>query len=314
MTELEILRESGLEDVATVFCARLRGRDACAIELVDGLESGRPRAEKWIVNISTQFGCPVACRFCDAGGGYAGDLTVDEMLAEVRFVLARHPQFIASCPKLKVHLARIGEPSLNDAVPDAVRAIRSLTANPGLWCCLPTVVPQGRRAWFHRLKDAKNDCFPGRFQLQFSLNSTDEATRRRLMPVDLEDFSSVATIGDAFFAPGDRRVVLNFALAEDFPFDPSIVRRFFDPCHFAVKLTPLNPTLRSRRAGLTTLLRGPGAKQAEEAAASLQADGYDVILSIGDPREDQLGSNCGQSLARLGIVRLPDPLATETHH
>lgn len=298
---LEILSESGIEDVATVFCARFRRDDRYAIELVDGLETGIPREQKWIVNVSTQFGCPVGCSFCDAGGQYSGNLKTGEIVDQVKFVMARHPELVAVCSKLKVHLARIGEPSLNDNVIEAIREIRSLTDNPGLWCCLPTVVPRNRQRWFTSLTAVKNDCFPGHFQLQFSLNTTDEAVRRKMIPADLENFASVARIGEEFFTRGDRRVVLNFALATDVPFDPKVIRQFFSPEIFAVKLTPLNPTIRAGEMGLDTVLRGDGASAVEDAAMVLSESGFNVVLSIGDSRENEVGSNCGQSLRKLGL-------------
>jgi 23S rRNA (adenine2503-C2)-methyltransferase len=276
-------------------------------ETVDGRAPPLTRREKWIINVSTQFGCPVGCPCCDAGGDFRGNLSAEQILAEVRWAHARHPRLASSCKKLKVHFARMGEPSLNDAVPQAAAGLPALLPSPGLMCCLATVAPRGRERWFSDLLLAKRRWFSRRFQLQFSIQSTDPALRRRLIPIPHLDLGELARLGEAFVEPGDRKVGLNFALAEGAPFDPRVIVQHFDPDRFLVKLTPLNPTAASARAGLASLLRTPRQRELEPAARHLAAEGYEVIWSIGDGREDRIGSNCGQAVRRLrgGLTTRP---------
>ncbi len=294
---LRILARQGRPDVAEVFVGEFEGRPGARLEFVDGLDTALPRGDKWIINISTQLGCPVGCLFCDAGGDYQGDLGVDEMMAQVLFVAARHPGLAEVCGKLKIHFARMGEPALNNAVPETIVRLRKAIPNPNAWCCLATTAPAGREAWFERFLEVKEAGWRGRFQLQFSVNSTDEAERRRLMPVRLWSLEDVARYGERWYGSGDRRVVLNFALAAGVAFDADRIRGCFDPAVFAVKLTPLNPTRRGREAGFLTLLRGDRDRAATNRACErLSGFGYDVVISIGDEREDQIGSNCGQAV------------------
>ena len=295
----ELVRAFDREGVATVLVLRLRGPGGPLVECVDGLDPPLPRSAKWIANVSTQAGCPVGCPYCDAGGGYEGDLTADEILAQVQAVLARHPGRAAGCAKLKVHLSRMGEPALNDAVLEALERLPAGVCSPGLWACLATVAPRGREEWFARLHDVKERRYRGRFQLQFSLNSTDGAARRRLVPFPHWDLAAIARYGAAFHGPGDRKVVLNFALAEGVPFDAGVLVERFDPDRFAVKLTPINPTVHGAAAGLRTLLRSERARALDAAIAALGEAGFDVIVSVGDPREDEVGSNCGQAVRYL---------------
>lgn len=296
---LEIVGSRGLADVAVVHIARLARGSDLLLELVDGLDPPKPRREKWIVNVSTQVGCPVGCPYCDAGGGFRGNLTADELLAQVAWVLDRHPAEAARCRKLKVHFARMGEPALNDAVIAALARLPELRPMPGLMACVATVAPRGRERWFEALLDVKRERYAGRFQLQFSVNSTDRAARRRLLPVAHWDLEEIARYGERFLAPGERKVVLNFALATGVPFDVEVLAERFDPARFAVKLTPLNPTERGREAGFSTLLRSERAARLDGAIDALGAAGYDVLVSVGDPREDQVGSNCGQEVRPL---------------
>jgi len=297
---LEILSQTGDPAVAEVFVARDRRHSDRMFEFVDGLDYRHTRGEKWIVNVSTQFGCPVECLFCDAGGGYRGNIPADLMLAQVGAVLDRHDAALRrTCAKLKVHFSRMGEPALNPAVPDALERLPALAPNPNLWACVATTLPDGTDDWLDRVFEVKERCYRGRFQLQFSLNSTDDAWRRRLMPLPHASLDEVTDKGAAFWRDGDRRIVLNFALAQGVPIKPAVIGALFNPKVFMVKLTPLNPTARGLETGLATALQPASPEGVQALVADLRARGFDVVVSIGDTREDEIGSNCGQAVRRL---------------
>jgi 23S rRNA (adenine2503-C2)-methyltransferase len=309
---MEILRVEGDPAVAEVAVMRYYGDDRKCVECVDGLAPPLPREQKWIINLSTQFGCPVGCPFCDAAFAYHGNLAAEDLLAQVRWGIERHPaRLAAECAKLKVHFARMGEPAMNPACLEAARALPELIATPGLWCCMATVAPRGREAWFDELADIAHALYPGRFQLQFSVQSTAAADRRRLTPIDHWSLAEIAAYGRAFHRPDDRRVVLNFALARDVAFEPEVIQEHFDPEHFAIKLTPVNPTARGAEHGFETVLRSERQTAIAAACDALTGRGFDVVLSIGDEREDQVGSNCGQAVrverGRTASARRPAP-------
>ncbi len=294
---IQVISRSGLPDVAEVFVGLADGSANRALEFVDGLDPAFPRRDKWIVNISTQYGCPVRCPFCDAGTRFMGNISAELMLEQIRRVLERHPPRLRQgCGKLKVHFARMGEPAFNSDVLKVLQALPDLCANPDLWACLPTTAPRGQENWFEGLLRVKRQLYPGRFQLQFSVNATDAAHRRWLMPHPHLSMEEIAAYGERFWQPGDRRVALNFALAQGVEFDPAAVLRLFDPLRFAVKLTPLNPTARGRETGLTSVLRATEPHVLDDTVYQLRRGGFEVIVSIGDPREDQVGSNCGQAV------------------
>jgi 23S rRNA (adenine2503-C2)-methyltransferase len=297
---IEIVSESGLEGVAHVLVARVDGRDDRMIELVDGLDPAHPRHEKWIVNVSTQYGCPVGCPFCDAGFRFRGNLPAEVIIEQIERILARRPpELRRTCRKLKVHFARMGEPALNPAVLEVIAQLPEQIPNPDLWACVPTTAPEGSEPWFERLLEIKRARFHGRFQLQLSLNTTDADQRKVLTPRPHQSFDWLADYGRRFFAPGDRKVGLNYALAAGVPFEPAEVARVFDPATFAVKLTPLNPTRRGEEQGLDTVICAAAPGVLEGAVVELRALGFDVVVSIGDPREDAVGSNCGQAVRRM---------------
>ncbi|MFA6034549.1 MAG: FAD-dependent oxidoreductase, partial [Myxococcota bacterium] len=252
----EVISTRGAPDVASVFVARMRpGDDTSMVEFVDGLDTALPREEKWIANLSTQYGCPVGCVFCDSGHRYYGNLTAGEMLGQLAYIMGRHPGVAARCGKFKVHFARMGEPALNDAVLETIGRLRGFTAAPNVWACVATVAPAGREEWFRRLFDAKEDGFRGRFQLQFSMNTTDEGERAAMMPVSLMPFEWISGYIRRFHRDGDRKAVLNFALASGSQFSAARIMSLFSPETSAVKVTPLNPTAAGVRSGMDTVLR-----------------------------------------------------------
>lgn len=292
-----ILLKSGRPDLAEVYLARMRGDRKYLVEFVDACAvAGGDRREKWVVIISTQFGCPAGCLMCDAGGGYHGDLTADEMIWQIRTVMDAHPELDPrACRKFKVQFARMGEPSLNDAVLDVIRWLGK--EYPDCIPCVATLAVAGRDEWFRELLDLR-----GAFrhiQLQFSVNTTDTALRDELMPIGKMSFDRIARYGEAFYRSGSRKPSLNFAVSDSLPLDPAVVARTFAPERFVIKLTPLNPT-RSARDNDLVSLDGPGGDVSllDIRTEQFRALGYEVVCSIGDWEENRIGSNCGQLAAR----------------
>jgi 23S rRNA (adenine2503-C2)-methyltransferase len=293
---MELCHQHGDPSIAEIAVGKFRNNDRCLVEVVDGLCPPLPRERKWVINVSTQFGCPVGCPFCDAAFEFHGNLTAQEILAQVEWVLARHPKEIKRCGKLKVHFARMGEPSLNDAVLEAATRLPNLIPVPGLWCCLATVAPKGRQTWFEQLFEIKELLYRGRFQLQFSVQSTSEEERKRLIPIPHLTLQELAALGLSFYKPMDRKVVLNFALSTKTEFNAEIISTLFDPKVFAVKITPINPTTRGIASGFRTVLRSEQDWMISATLEELAQRGFDVVVSVGDGNEDRIGSNCGQSV------------------
>jgi 23S rRNA (adenine2503-C2)-methyltransferase len=65
---MRVLVSTGREDIAVVYVAELEpGKQ---VEFVESLQPPLPREKKWVLIVSTLFGCPVQCLMCDAGGRY----------------------------------------------------------------------------------------------------------------------------------------------------------------------------------------------------------------------------------------------------
>jgi 23S rRNA (adenine2503-C2)-methyltransferase len=300
---MNLVASSGNPDLAMVYVAEDdRGR---RLEFVDSIQPPRSREEKWVVIVSTMYGCPVGCQMCDAGGTFQGKVDAEGMLWQVkRAVEERFECGVPRTDMLKVQFARMGDPSLNDAVLDALVDLRREFSETNVVASVSTVGPVSAREFYERLRAVKDEHYgAGRFQLQFSIHSTDPEVRARLCPIRTLSFDEMAEIGRSFRTNGDKRVTLNFCLMEGVPIDPAVVRKHFDPEHFLIKLTPLNPTTRAEEAGLVSLIDKGREKAAEEFIQGFRDQGFDVLLSIGEYEENQIGSNCGQYLGKLNGTR-----------
>jgi 23S rRNA (adenine2503-C2)-methyltransferase len=290
---MRIVGSAGHPEIAMVYVVEFPGG---LVECVEAVQPPTTRDEKWVMMISTLFGCPVSCQMCDAGGHYRGKLTQEEMFAQVEFLIRqRFPDGHVPSSQLKIQFARMGEPALNPAVLDLLQELPLRIDAPGLFPSLSTVAPLGTDSFFDKLIEIKDDIYPrGRFQLQFSIHTTDQTLRDQLVPVKKWDFLSIARFGHKYFSPGDRKITLNFALAEASPIDPGILLEHFSPERFLIKITPLNPTHQAISRGLKSYV-DPGKKlDAYPELIAIQEAGYDVILSIGEQEESRIGSNCGQ--------------------
>ncbi len=290
---MKVVATSGRDDLARVYIAR--GAGGAHVEFVESLQPPLPREKKWVLIVSCLFGCPFACRMCDAGGGYRGPLGREELLFQIEhLVRRRYPDARVPCEKFKIQFARMGEPALNPAVLEAIAELPRRVHAPGLIVSLSTIAPRGRGGWFERLLELKQAFAPGTFQFQFSLHTSDEARRRELVPAPTWSFAEMAAYGRRFVAAGDRKITLNFALSRGYPLEAAALRARFDPETFLVKITPVNPTLRARENGLQAAL--DEGQEEPAAVAELRRAGYEVIVSIGEVEENAIGSNCGQFL------------------
>ena len=146
--------------------------DGLSIETV-----GIPSGDRLTVCVSSQVGCPMACRFCATGkGGLQRSLAVHEIVDQVlavREVMERRPSHVV--------FMGMGEPLLNvEAVLTAIDCLcsdlgmaqRQITVSTvGVPAALPTLAERA----LERLGRAQ-------FTLAVSLHAPDQGLRQRLIP------------------------------------------------------------------------------------------------------------------------------------
>ncbi|MBT7087711.1 radical SAM protein [bacterium] len=288
---MKVLAHTGSPDLATVYIAETS--EGKKIEFVESVQPPLPREEKWVLIVSTLYGCPVECKMCDAGANYQGQISRTDIMNQIDYMITqRYPNKIVPAKKFKVQFARMGEPAFNLDVIEVLEDLPQLYQVPGLMPCISTIAPENCDRFFERLLDVKQHIYKNMFQLQFSIHTTDLSLREWLMPVRKWDFNAIRQYGETFYEYGDRKITLNFALAEGIPLDPNELISYFNPEIFLIKITPVNPTYKAMHHKLTSHLK-PNVSE-YKIVNQLKKEGYEVILSMGELQENQIGSNCGQ--------------------
>lgn len=300
---MQVIKKTSDSDIATVYIARNdKGK---LIEFVESTQPPLTIKQKWVLIISTLFGCPVDCKICDAGSNYSGKMSFQELKFQVDYLIAqRFPTGFVDTDKFKIQFARMGEPAFNDAVLDYLEAFPSLYSYRYFIPSLSTIAPAGSEGFFERLLEIKKSLYKDTFQLQFSIHSTDEAVRNELIPIKKWDFKAIANFSERFYDQSGKKITLNFALSDESMIDTDILKENFDPDIFLIKLTPLNPTFKSMESGLKSLITKNFVP--ENLLASLKESGYDVLVSIGEWEENKIGSNCGQFIQAIDKCNIID--------
>lgn len=297
---MRVVSWTGREDIAVVYVVEYK--NGKLVECVESLQPPLSRDQKWVLLISTMYGCPVKCKMCDAGGYYQGKLSKDEILDQIDFLVQkRYPDRVIPAGNFKIQFARMGEPSLNMSVLDVLDELPGRYHAPGLMPSVSTIAPNGTEPFFERLLSIKQEKYGGgKFQFQFSLHTTDEDLRDDIIPARKWDFPRLASYGERFYQPGDRKITLNFALASGMPLEPAKLLRYFSPDRYLIKITPLNPTHSASKNGLNSFvnLQDTDSVGLAEVVHPLEQAGYQVIISIGELEENAIGSNCGQYVLR----------------
>jgi len=290
---LKILGYTGNEDIAKVFVGRTDSGHT--VEFLESVQPPIPREQKWVLIVSTLAGCPVGCPLCDAGGFYRGRLTAGEILDQIDYlVIRRYPDRRIPIDKFKIQFARMGDPALNPDVLTVLKRLPELYHAPGLRPCISSIAPLKSERFFEDLLAIKAGLYPDSFQMQFSIHSTDADWRDKLVPMKKWPLEWIADYGRRFRMNDSRKITLNFAMVEDVPVDPTVLLKYFEPDTFLLKITPVNPTITAVKNNLNSYIDTCNPEREYALIDDLRQAGYDVIVSIGELEENQIGSNCGQ--------------------
>ncbi|MDO9537459.1 MAG: radical SAM protein [Thermoplasmata archaeon] len=300
---MKVISSTGNPELATVHVGELEDRSR--IEFCESVQPPKKRNEKWVNIISTMVGCPVGCKMCDAGGGFVRFLTAQEMQEQINYLGSQtflddqvHLEGKIPSKVWKIQLARMGEPTLNPHVLEFLRELGE-KGHENLVISLSTVGPSACAPFIQELKKLKDAYFQGKFQLQFSIHTTDDEARRRIIPIRGLILPEIAALGRQFRSPGDRKITLNFIVMKDVPIDADRIARLFDPENFLIKLTPLNPTYRAQYHKIQPGFDPERPASIQGLVSEFESKGFETILSIGEMEENQIGSNCGQYLESL---------------
>ena len=257
-----------------------------------------PLEEKWVITISTQYGCSMGCTFCDVpkvGGGK--NATCKDMIQQILTGIKLHPE-VEFTKRLNIHFARMGEPTWNPHVMDATKWLKThIDPEYRIHPVVSTMMPrrnQWLKTFIHTWMRIKNRLLRGEAGLQLSINSTDEAERTEMFGGSAYTLENIARIMEGII-PAGRKITLNFAIA-GYTIEPTVLLKYFDPDYYIVKLTPMHKTESCREHGVETA--GDYTSYWPYAAdeKQLKSAGYDVLVFIASREEDEGRITCGNAI------------------
>ena len=257
-----------------------------------------PLTEKWVVTISTQYGCSMGCTFCDVPKvGPGRNATYNDLIKQVLQAMYIHPE-IEGGKRLNVHFARMGEPTWNPNVLDAAKWMKEhLDTEFNVHPVVSTMMPKKNewlRTFIHTWMRIKNRLYRGNAGLQISVNSTSEDERSAMFNNNALTLHEIEKIMSGV-VPGGRKITLNFAVA-GFEIDPDELLKYFSPDDYIIKLTPMHKTHTAIDNGLKTSGDYTEYYPYKEHEKALVSAGYDVLVFIASEEEDDGRITCGNAI------------------
>jgi len=261
-----------------------------------------PLTEKWVVTVSTQYGCSSGCRFCDVPKvGPGRNATTSDLMWQVSRALEVHRDVnLLDCKRINLHYARMGEPTFNPSVLEATHLLRRVI--PNLHPVVSTMMPARNLkldAFLREWMMIKNDVFKGNAGLQLSINSTSNTCRDWAFRGNALSLKSISLMmGDILrdCPPVGRKITLNFAVVDGWPIDAPVLRSLFSPEHFIVKLTPMHETTEATTMHIKTHGDATTPEPYQRVESDLRAEGFDVLVFIASHEEDASRITCGNAI------------------
>lgn len=274
-------------------------------EDINGVPNGEimPLSEKWVVTISTQYGCSMGCKFCDVPKvGKGRNATLNDLTKQVTEALKLHPE-VGSTKRLNVHYARMGEPTFNEDVLSHARGllkeVRPYIGRSHVHPVISTMLPKKNQNLVHFLQEwceIKNYDFRGAAGLQFSINSTCDKQRDDMFNGSSLSLDEIADIGRWLPDPVGRKYALNFALADEYEVDAEKLKSLFNPKKFMVKITPLHVTESCKENDIKTTGGYEYFTPYQKVEKELKEVGFDVLVFVPSYDEDKGLITCGNAI------------------
>ncbi len=274
-----------------------------------------PLSEKWVITLSTQYGCPMKCNFCDVPNiKFGGNASFEDLKKQFYNAISLFPT-VKYTDRLNIHFARMGEPIFNDRVFEFAQwlyrgkeriqedtGLRIEVIHPVLTTSLPKSVKNLKSKIFDWCY-IKNDIYNGQAGLQFSINSTSEKQRDEMFrgkQIRLEDLSKIAKLMPF---PIGRKYCLNFAYSTDFIIDAKRVRELFPPSKFMCKITPIHNNNACRENNIETVGGYESWQPYRKVEEELKAEGFDVLVFVPSMDEEDGLVTCGNLILGNGKLK-----------
>lgn len=287
---------------------------------IDGVPNTHcmPLSEKWVITLSTQYGCQCDCSFCDVPKvKWRGNASFGDLRKQLETAISRFPH-CKYTERMNIHFARMGDPIFNPHVFEFSRwlqrnkrewneemGVRVETLHPVLTTSLPNWFPDLQSRIFEWC-EIKNHVYHGQAGLQFSINSTNENHRKATFlrgALTLEELSGIAA---GMPDPVSRKYCLNFAFSDEYELDGSKLASLFSPDKFMVKITPIHNNTACRENGIKTAEGYESFHPYRRAERAAVAAGFDTLVFIPSMDEEDGLVTCGNVVLGGSELRVSD--------
>jgi len=264
-----------------------------------------PLSEKWVITLSTQYGCIMKCNFCDVPNvKFRGNASFTDLKQQFYNAIDKFPD-VRYTERLNIHFARMGEPIFNEEVFNFAEWLyhkkKQIQREKGLRIevvhpVLTTSMPLAFKQLEQRLQDwcfIKNNVYNGQAGLQLSINSTDPMQRIDMFGGMATPLNEIAEMADRLPTPIGRKFCLNFAYSTDYIIDARLLSMLFDPDKFMVKITPIHNNTACRDNNIKTLGGYDSFLPYKKPEEELKDNGFDVLVFVPSMDEEDGLVTCG---------------------
>jgi len=285
---------------------------------LNGVANGAvvPLQEKWVITLSTQYGCVMKCKFCDVPNvKFGGNATFADLKQQFYVALSKYPD-VNYTDRLNIHYARMGEPTFNEDVflfsewlaankrqIQEETGVRIEVIHPVLTTMCPEYEQTESR--IRRWADIKNELFNGQAGLQLSINTTSDDARNGMFDGSSKQLREIATIADKLPMPIGRKYCLNFAYASGNEVDGAKLASMFDVDKWMVKITPIHNNTACGDNGIATIEGYSSYRPYKEPEQSCKDAGFDTLVFIPSQDEEDGLITCGNAILGGSELKLP---------
>lgn len=280
---------------------------------INGVSNGKclPLSEKWVMTLSTQYGCQMACRFCDAHKvKFGGNASFYDLKTQLLNARNEYPN-IGYTDRLNIHFARMGEPVHNaENIFNFSRwladkrafqndtNLRVETIHPVFTTMCPKSSAGNKKTIeiVNQWVDMKNNLFNGQAGLQLSINTTDVRERNYMFNNLSMSLRDIAQMCRNLPIPLGRKYCLNFAVTNDTVIDAAVLNELFDKEKFMLKITPIHNNKACIENGYETKEGYSSYAPYRDMEKDLTANGWDVLVFVPSMDEENGCVTCGNAI------------------
>ncbi len=241
--------------------------------------------ERTVMCISTQTGCPMGCSFCGTGKFFGRNLTVQEILGQVEFMVWKYGLDLNACKRVQIMFMSMGEPLLNPSMRQVIKLLHLRYPKAAL-----LVSSSGPKTenWDDFMLLCQQVETVG---LQFSVHESTDEARDKLIPMKAKmNLEEISNMGERFAITTGRQPFFNYCVHPGNATDADVERltRLFNPLIWQATLSVIcekdetNADAVARHLDLVQNFSG-----------RLVAQGFNTRV-FNPAGQDDIGGGCGQ--------------------